>query len=332
MNLCENIQFHRKRLNLSQEDLGNMLFVSRQTVRMWEKEQTAPSVDNLVRLSEIFSVSVDELLKGDLSPVEAPPREQYSFRFSMEELQEIRRQVERFSGRSGFILFTVGFLTTVFAFVADRASPALAVVIGWLVFCGLTVFSRRVILKKSWDVALPRMAESEYKYVVLADSVEITVFRNEKKTCFFAVPFAEIEKAYSLKHHYALQFSGQQVFLPKADLPQSSRLYAYLKLRFFPDLAKRNPPLWRFFSIFLFILSVASVYLALVLVMLKTGNDNQNIVNNMWLCFLVTPIPMASAAFGFVARRKGRRCKKNIIGGIILTVFLCLFGCCAFLF
>ncbi len=66
MNLYENIQAHRKRLDISQEDLGKMLFVSRQTVSMWEKGQTAPTIDNLVRLSKIFSVSVDELLKGQM--------------------------------------------------------------------------------------------------------------------------------------------------------------------------------------------------------------------------------------------------------------------------
>lgn len=38
------------------------MLVSRQTVSLWEKDQTVPTVDNLMRLREIFGVSVDELL------------------------------------------------------------------------------------------------------------------------------------------------------------------------------------------------------------------------------------------------------------------------------
>lgn len=62
MTTGEKIQLHRKRLGLSQEQLGSELLVSRQTISQWEKNQSVPTVDNLMRLKDIFSVSVDELL------------------------------------------------------------------------------------------------------------------------------------------------------------------------------------------------------------------------------------------------------------------------------
>ena len=62
INLGKKIQFYRKEKALSQEALGKLLFVTRQTVSLWEKDQTLPSLDNIVRLSEIFGITVDELL------------------------------------------------------------------------------------------------------------------------------------------------------------------------------------------------------------------------------------------------------------------------------
>ena len=62
MTVGEKIQTYRKQLGMSQEELGQKLLVSRQTISLWEKDQTVPTIDNLIRLREIFSVSVDEIL------------------------------------------------------------------------------------------------------------------------------------------------------------------------------------------------------------------------------------------------------------------------------
>ena len=62
MTVGENIQRYRKNLGMSQEELGQELLVSRQTISLWEKDQTTPTIDNLMRLKEVFGVSVDEIL------------------------------------------------------------------------------------------------------------------------------------------------------------------------------------------------------------------------------------------------------------------------------
>ncbi len=48
---------------MSQEELAEKLFISRQAVSKWESGQSVPDIDNIVRLSEIFGVSCDYLLK-----------------------------------------------------------------------------------------------------------------------------------------------------------------------------------------------------------------------------------------------------------------------------
>lgn len=67
MTIGEKIQLYRKKLNMSQEELSKKLFVSRQTISLWEKGETVPTIDNLLRLKEIFDVSIDMILDADPS-------------------------------------------------------------------------------------------------------------------------------------------------------------------------------------------------------------------------------------------------------------------------
>lgn len=62
MNLGENIKKLRKEKNLSQEQLAEMLNVSRQAVSKWESGKTYPDIDNLVLLRDIFNVTLDDLI------------------------------------------------------------------------------------------------------------------------------------------------------------------------------------------------------------------------------------------------------------------------------
>lgn len=53
----------RKEMGLSQEELGNKLKVARQTVSKWELGETTPEMDKLIKMSEIFNITLDELIK-----------------------------------------------------------------------------------------------------------------------------------------------------------------------------------------------------------------------------------------------------------------------------
>ncbi|HFU3728998.1 TPA: helix-turn-helix domain-containing protein [Streptococcus suis] len=50
--------------NLSQDDLAEKLYISRQAVSKWENGEATPDIDKLVQLSEIFGVSLDYLVLG----------------------------------------------------------------------------------------------------------------------------------------------------------------------------------------------------------------------------------------------------------------------------
>lgn len=91
MTVGEKIQFYRKKIGLSQEELGQKMLVSRQTVSLWEMDKTLPTVDNLLRLKEIFNVSVDNILNKSYIADESKdiPRELYFFSYSTEDLKTV---------------------------------------------------------------------------------------------------------------------------------------------------------------------------------------------------------------------------------------------------
>ena len=64
LNIGEKIYQLRKKKNLSQEDLANVLNVSRQTISKWETGDSNPDLDKIVPLCNFFEISTDEFLKG----------------------------------------------------------------------------------------------------------------------------------------------------------------------------------------------------------------------------------------------------------------------------
>lgn len=66
MILADKIIELRKKQGWSQEELAEMVNVSRQSVSKWEGAQSIPEMDKIIKLSEIFSVSTDFLLKEDI--------------------------------------------------------------------------------------------------------------------------------------------------------------------------------------------------------------------------------------------------------------------------
>ncbi len=65
MTLGEKIYELRTQNNLSQGDLANELNVSRQSISKWENGNSTPDLEKIVKLAEIFKVSLDELIKNE---------------------------------------------------------------------------------------------------------------------------------------------------------------------------------------------------------------------------------------------------------------------------
>ncbi|WP_137610350.1 helix-turn-helix domain-containing protein, partial [Companilactobacillus huachuanensis] len=65
MALADNIVKYRNNNHLSQEQLAEALSISRQSISKWETGENLPSIDNLISLSGLLDISLDELITGE---------------------------------------------------------------------------------------------------------------------------------------------------------------------------------------------------------------------------------------------------------------------------
>ncbi|ARV01826.1 TPA: helix-turn-helix transcriptional regulator [Streptococcus pyogenes] len=66
MEIGQQIIRYRKQQALSQEELAEKVYVSRQSISNWENDKTYPDIHSLLLLSQIFQVSLNQLIKGDI--------------------------------------------------------------------------------------------------------------------------------------------------------------------------------------------------------------------------------------------------------------------------
>lgn len=66
MELGNHIKHYRNEKCLSQDELAERVYVTRQTISNWENNKNYPDINSIVLLSEVFEISIDNLIKGDL--------------------------------------------------------------------------------------------------------------------------------------------------------------------------------------------------------------------------------------------------------------------------
>lgn len=71
MNIGNEIKKRRAQMNLSQEELAEKVYVTRQTVSNWETEKSYPDIHSVLLLSQVFGTTVDALLKEDISQMKS---------------------------------------------------------------------------------------------------------------------------------------------------------------------------------------------------------------------------------------------------------------------
>lgn len=64
MKIGDQLKKARLDKNLTQEEVAEKIFVSRQSISNWENNKTYPDIGNVIALSDLYQISLDELLKG----------------------------------------------------------------------------------------------------------------------------------------------------------------------------------------------------------------------------------------------------------------------------
>ncbi len=110
---------YRKKNGYSQEELAEKIGVSRQAISKWERSESSPDTDNLIALSKLYNVSIDELLNGKTETEPAPaPQKTESESFKYEATFEAGEQSESHTARNAVIslIGLIAFLLTGFLF------------------------------------------------------------------------------------------------------------------------------------------------------------------------------------------------------------------------
>ena len=65
MTIGKKLKTVRVKLGYTQEQVAEKLFVSRQTISNWENEKFLPDIISIIKISDLYNISLDELFKGD---------------------------------------------------------------------------------------------------------------------------------------------------------------------------------------------------------------------------------------------------------------------------
>ncbi len=332
MTVGERIQFYRKEIGLSQEDLGAKLLVSRQTVSLWEMDKTMPTVDNLVRLKEIFGVSVDELLGCQPCPPteEEIPREIYRITYTTAEMDEVYK-LHRNRAIKNWLQSIVPIVGLLCVVIFLESAFAFGFCLSILLLSCYMFFGHLRTTNKQWRSNGPYVYESTFEYNIFDDHLTVTIFRDGAKHSETRYTFSDISGIEDVGQLYMLILSGQLFFLRKSDLREDSFFRSFRGVQ--QPLVEKNPPKnpLKGISIALFVASIVAIFGAMTGVSLLTGRELQSMTGNMWVFFLFTPIPIASVIFGFWQKKRGVKYKKNVVVGFIMTALLCIYGSFCFI-
>ncbi len=339
MTVGEKIQYYRKLSGLSQEELGQKLLVSRQTISQWENDQTVPTIDNLLRLKEIFGVSVDELLGAEPAEVktEEKPYEEYSYTMTQENAEKMKKYFFVNTTRVLFLSLSVIVMICILYVISNpiMEHPLLSYSFFVIFMLGLLVaayFVARFKINKIWNSANPDITETVHEYKLFDNYLLLNIVKKSEPTGTLKIYYNNIDKIHDLGEFKLIE-SQQQAYPIGAQEFQNSA--------FFSQFTEQNPNKYvneskikklKALSIFFIILCVFSVLLVVPCVELIIGFELFGLgfeQTGLKFLYLLVLMPIASIVFGIIACRKGIKAKRNIVVGIIFVILVTL-TCFAF--
>ena len=137
MELGKQIKKHRQEVQLSQEELAERVYVSRQTISNWENDKSYPDVNSLVLLSETFQISLDNLIKGDIEVMKDV--------IQKEEIEKMNRYGK---------IYTIMLIATAVSVVPLFMLLGVWALIPWGIIWGIAMYSAFMLekIKKDNDV------------------------------------------------------------------------------------------------------------------------------------------------------------------------------------
>lgn len=324
MTLGEKIQYYRKKSNISQEELGNQLSVSRQSVSMWEKDITVPTVDNIKRLAAIFSVSTDELMSdGNIEEKNS----EIIYSFNSREIQKVKcASVAPMS----LVTAALGlFALIALVSISTNTDNSAGAIFGMAVTAFLFMLFYTLNIKKTFDKMKSRCNEVVYKIEFLDDRLHLKVYHNNKPDLFKAVRYNDIIRIYCIDNVYLVQSQGLTFMVNRNSLPLGCPFLSLLNRPNIKVSHRRMTDGLGVAGTVLFIATLLSLFIGMGImsaVLAFVQVSGFEFVDYTWVLYFALPVPVASIVLGIVLKNKQRPYKKNIIAGVIFAALLLLYG------
>ena len=135
MEIEKKLKYVRMQAGLTQEQVAEKIMVSRQTVSNWENGKSLPDIVSIMSLSDLYQISIDELLKGDKRMKE-----------KMEKDANIAKANKRVILTTAIITLVVGIIYSISIFVGGAFYEFCASAIQWVMLgigtaCALTLIN-----------------------------------------------------------------------------------------------------------------------------------------------------------------------------------------------
>ena len=351
MELSQNILKYREQLGLSQEQLAEKLNISPQAIALWETGQEQPTIDTLKILANTFGVSIDQLYGN----TQIEETNQPLFTASIKYTEEIyKKATEALSKKHLGVLFLGAILSVVIMVASIVAQTDSAYIVFMLImlaiFVGL-IIRIKININKAAEIPLKDAPNAQANYLFYADHFVANSW-SDNTTAKHTKKYSEIStKVHDDKYIYILCNQRYWVIDKSTCEEHLDKLYQLL------DLTFKNPIRTKSYSQgstktyttstantqnttskgvpvllnLLFVLSILSIFIALIITVASIQASPIPefpfaIDEHLWKFLLVIPIPVLSIVLGIIYKRKGYKCKKNIVGGIIMATLLFIYG------
>ncbi len=160
MEIGNTIRSLRAEAGISQEELAERIFVSRQTISNWENGKFYPDVQSLALIAELFSVSIDSLVKGDLPMMES--------KIVQEDAKRLKRNAVFYG-----VLITVSIIVMTVSFLSEN----------WLaLWSGVAVYALAICFAFIVDNDKKRLEVRTYREIkALCDGASIEEIKAQRE-------------------------------------------------------------------------------------------------------------------------------------------------------
>lgn len=360
MTVGETIQKYRKENGWSQEDLAEQVGVSRQSISLWEKDQTTPSLENMKILCHLFQISMDELLGQKPLPgsPEIPPPAAVVVTHWDDSLY--KRAQRMLNHKYLSITFCIAVILTVlgvfFAVLewssednadADLGGYFIYAILAWGFWLfrwigihraakqnrnlrphqrtTLEFYPGYIHLQSESDCS---SSSTDWSYrslkEVYSDGEVVALHGPDSMTAFYLHDLqGDVSWALAALKANAKKYSAPS-WLQRSRLSTQHAPVTVLK--------GKKYSLWKGILIALFLASLLCFIVAMpVCSLLSKIGGLPEFTRYLWGFYLLLPIPIASILLGFWGMQQGIQATKNIIAGSIVAVLLAVYGSMGFL-